>query len=194
MAPVPVPVPVHPSPHASCQSPHPPSSNQGSHRGTAPFLPSSSALPHGIWGDLAAPHGSRPSLAPRRDGAAAALLFQEGGSLGSLQGSTPPAPQLSQGFPRMLPVSAGPQSPSPRPAVLSCPPSIFSPHLSSAVLPQEGNTFLISFRRVVWAPAAPSPPAPALFFFSEVSPHFPPETPQLNISLLEGKGKSPRGR
>lgn len=76
-------------------------------------------------------------------------------------------------------------SPSPR---ARCPP------LSSLLIfprhSQEGNTFLIFFRRVV-RPCCPSPPAPALLF-SGVSLHFSPETPQPNISLLEGKGKSPR--
>lgn len=80
---------------------------------------------------------------------------------------------------------AGIRQGSPPPSI----PSIFPPHLSAAAfppaLPQEGNTFLISFRPLVRT-RCPFPPSlrPC---FSEVSLHFPPETPRPSISLLRGK-------
>lgn len=71
----------------------------------------------------------------------------------------------------MLRVSAG--SPSPRAG-----PQLSPLYLrSSSALPQEGNTFLISFRRVVRAPLPPLPPGPGVPACpprDSSAKHFPP--------------------
>lgn len=109
----------------------------------------------------------------RQLGPAASPSHRISGFEGPPDSSLPPLiPQPS--FPRMLPI----------------PPCPLSSLLIFPRRSQEGNTFLIFFRRVV-RPCCPSPPAPALLF-SGASLHLSPETLQANISLLEGKGKSPR--
>lgn len=100
------------------------------------------------------------------------------------QPNSPPAPHCFY-FSKDAPGRGGDSAGLPTPSI----PSIFPPHLSAAAfppaLPQEGNTFLISFRPLVRT-RCPFPPSlrPC---FSEVSLHFPPETPRLSISLLRGK-------
>lgn len=112
---------------------------------------------HMVWGHLAVPPRPRQQPQPAKE----SLLGMEGPPVpaGGADPQPPAFPAASEDAPGL----AGSRSPPPAPRL--------SPHYlpSSSFLrrpPQEGNTFLISFRRVVRAPLPlPPAPAPAGWFF-----------------------------